>query len=198
VAKGAPKKRKANAPRATAGEYELSIRSGINMTDDRIEAELKAPALDPAMHPKGLVRVNVNTDVGKKPHAYAVLDAFHIESLVEYVRGQAGIRKALEQALKRDQGDWDPDGPKLTPDQIWTRAKVESLELRRRQEITPELEQHLRHVLPPTVAKMQLAAMGDDAATRTVFTVVLECDWDDEHMVRAQFRDGKFVDLDHQ
>ena len=195
MAKGATKK---TAAQAQPPEYELNVRGGINAIDERIEAELKAPALDPAMHPKGALRVNLNTDVGKKPHAYAVLDAFHIESLIAYVRGEAGIRKALEQALKRDQAEWDPDGPKLTPDQVWSRAKVESLELRRRQEITPELEKHLRHVLPKKIAELELAAHGDDASTRTVFTVVLECDWDDEHSVRASFRNGRFVDLDHQ
>jgi hypothetical protein len=64
--------------------------------------------------------------------------------------------------------------------------------------ITPELEAHLRHVLPPKIAKAQLAALGDDAATRTSFTLVLECDWDDEHMLRAEFRDGGLLDLNHE
>ena len=196
MAKSAAKKK--GTAQARPPEYELHIRGGVNLTDERIDAELKSPALDRAMHPKGVVRVEINTDVGKKPHPHAVLDAFHVGSLIGYVRGQTGIRKALEQALKRDHAEWDPDGPKLTPEKIWSSAKVESLELRRRQEITAELEAHLRHMLPPTLAEAELAAHGDDAATRTVFTLVLECDWDDEHSVRASFRDGKFVDLDHQ
>ena len=114
MAKGATRK---SAAQAQTPEYELHVRGSINAIDERIEAELKAPALDSSMHPKGALRVNLNTDVGKKPHHYAVLDAFHIDSLIAYLRGQAGIRKALEQALQRDQAEWDPDGAKVTPDQ---------------------------------------------------------------------------------
>src|SRR5215203_197422 len=62
------------AVRAGQPEYELHLRGGINTTDDRIEAELRSPALDPAMHPKGAVHVNVNTDVTTKPKTSAVLD----------------------------------------------------------------------------------------------------------------------------
>jgi hypothetical protein len=196
MTKGAAKK---GAGAARVPEYELLIRGGINSADERIDAELKSPALDRAMYPTGVVAVEINTDVGKKPHPHAVLDAFHVGSLIEFVRGQARIREALERALVRDRAEWDPDAPKLKkPDQIWSSAKVQSLELRRRQEVTAELEAHFRHLLPPKAAEAELAAHGDDAATRTVFTVVLECDWDDEHSVRASFRNGKFVDLDHQ
>ena len=69
-------------------------------------------------------------------------------------------------------------------------------ELRRRNVATPELIAHYKAVLPPKLVKIQLAE-NDDSNTRSFFTVVLECDWDDEHSVRANFRDMKFVDLDH-
>ena len=72
MAKVAAKK---GAGAARVPEYELLIRGGINSTDERIDAELKSLALDRAMHPTGVVRVEINTNVGKKPHPHAVLDA---------------------------------------------------------------------------------------------------------------------------
>jgi len=80
---------------------------------------------------------------------------------------------------------------------VLSRAKVLSLELRRRDVINAERVAALKQILPPAAVREELAAY-DPPDTRSFFTVVLECDWDDEHSVRAAFRDGEFVDLDHQ
>jgi hypothetical protein len=116
--------------------------------------------------------------------------------LTAYLRNQNDIRAALEKALARDQREWDPDGPKVNND-VWTRVKVESLELRRRNLANPELVAHLKSTLPPKLVKLQLSDC-DSPGTSSSFVLVLECDWDDEHSVRASLRDGKLIDVDHQ
>jgi len=195
MAKRAGKIGAAETKRTDSAEYELHVRGKINMTDERIEAELRSPALDPAMHPKGFARVDINTDVKEKPKPTAVLDAFHLESLAEYVRGQEHVRKTLEKALKRDQRGGDPDGPKIADD-VWSRAKVQSLELRRRDRADPKTFAALKEYLGAKLAREELAAY-DPPGTRSFFTVVLECDWDEDHPVWAPFRDGKLIELRH-
>jgi len=196
MAKRAATKGGVQPRRADQPDYELNLRGVINMADELIEAELTSPALDPVMHPKGVLRVDINTDVKKKPKPSAVLDAFHVESLAQYLRAQGDIRTTLENALTRDQREWDPDGPEVNDD-VWQRAKVQSLELRRRDVVNAERVTALKRILPPAAVREELAAY-DPPDTRSFFTIVLECDWDDEHSVRAAFRDGQFVDLDHE
>ncbi len=43
----------------------------------------------------------------------------------------------------------------------------------------------------------ELMPTADTPETRSFFTVTIECDWDHEHHLEANFRDGVFVSLDH-
>src|SRR4051812_38620625 len=89
--------------------FELTLTDGIGTAD--LEAELRSPLLDPALHPKGVATVAIDNDMPRRKKKQAVLlDSFIFESIVEYLRRQVEIRRTLERELVADQRDWDPDG----------------------------------------------------------------------------------------
>jgi hypothetical protein len=175
--------------------YELTFVGGYG--DDDIEADLTSPLLDAILHPKGILRVIVTTDSSvRKGKPRFMLDAFHVHSLHEYLRSQAVVRKTLEAALAKDRKDWgELDDTAGKP--LWECGRMTHLNLRRRRMATPEFIAQMRKIFSPKEIREELAGL-DTPETQTAFTVVLECDWDEEHSVVAEFQDGAFVGLNHE
>lgn len=137
---------------------------------DVVPAVLKSPMLIAALHPQRSIAVSFATEPNRGNSAVVfTLDSFHIDSLVSYLKSQEYVRKTLEMELPRDQEEWDPDGEAIRGDVWnWTKVKLLRFGLRRRR--------------------------SDVSA----FELVLDCDWDQEHVIVASFRDGRFVDLNHE
>ena len=78
---------------------------------------------------------------------------------------------------------------------MWAAVRVESVVLDRRD---PDRVKDLEMLVAGGVRISNTVAAGADLpGTRSFFTVVLSADWDDEHQLRAAFRDGALIDLDH-
>jgi hypothetical protein len=161
-----------------------------------MQATLVALGLSETLHLTGTATVNIYPSRERSKKRGFVLDSFEIKSLEDYIRLQSSIVDVLESELPRDQEKWDPKG-KSVRGSLWKSARVDSLELRRRDVASPDLVAELRESLTDDELKQELAAY-DDVATISIFTVVLECDWDEEHQVRAEFRNGALLRLDHE
>lgn len=135
-----------------------------------VPAVLKSPMLIAALHPQGSAALRFATEPDRRISAVVfTLDSFHIDSLIRYLKAQEYVRKTLEKELPKDQQDWDPGGEAIRGD-VWNWTKVRSLRLGLRQ------------------GRKELSA----------FHLELDCDWDQEHVVVASFRNGRFVELNHE
>jgi hypothetical protein len=158
-----------------------------------VAAELISAALDPVLHPDGRVRVELSTVAPAADKAMGfVLDSFHVDSLLEYLRSQPRVRRSLDAALPRDWAEWDRKGFARRKSDHWAEAEVVSLDLRRRYVPTPEF---LARLKAKGMSARDVESDGPDV--RTAFTLTLKCNWDEEHLLRAEFRNGKLVELDH-
>lgn len=189
--------RRATAPRPSPQEPEFQItfvgQFGYN---DTVEARLTSAALDEAMHPAGHAPAHFEDSAiedGKLPFT---LDSFHVASVEAYLRSQDYVRSTLEGELTSDQRTWAPDEPAI--DELWTQAKVESVDFRRRMVPTPELLKTWKRKMRMSAKEiMEALTEWDVPDTRSFFQVTLRCAWDEEHLLRADFRDGAFVSLEH-
>lgn len=132
-----------------------------------VEAELSSAGLDELLHPSRCVKVELGTDLA--PDGRLVLTSFQLDSLRVYVGLQARIRRALEAKLPPDQENWDPEGESILGD-VWSWLHVVSVDI---------------------------DAQPEDPSDSSSFVISMDCDWDQEHLIRAEFRNGAFVQLDH-
>jgi hypothetical protein len=161
------------------------------------DALLTSPALDPLMHPAAKVPVIVNSQRNVADARCATrLDPFQRESLHEYLRLQQYVRETLERELPRDQEQWDPEGEPVCGD-VWSWVRVHYLEIRPLNVPEPsEVKRWSKSGLSDDEIARILAA-SDTPQTRSFFRITLRCDWDTEHPLEAEFRDGAFVKLLH-
>jgi hypothetical protein len=164
--------------------YQLHFVRDDGISD--FEVELRSPLLDPLMHPDGSVLVEVSDNLAGPG---VVLDPFQAASVEEYLRGQPGVRRALETALTNEMAMLRlPAAP--SPGSVWGRSKVTFVWVGRKKVPTPEnLVMHQQQFFPDESLE-QIAAKFDRAETRSHFTVGLTVDWDEEHERWAQWRDG--------
>ena len=167
----AAKAKASPAPSAApgAGTYDLKV-----VEDDGydVEADLKSPVLDRAMHAKGKVRLRLSRErpePGTRKKGFA-LDPYPAASVEWYLQSQAGVRQTLETQLSKHQEEFDPEGDPIR-DEVWEWVEVLCVDL----DAKPA-----RHKGRPS---------------RSSLRVVLDCDWEQEHTVVAEFRDGTFVKL---
>src|SRR5438067_1474011 len=116
-------------------DFELKIGPFNGPDRVTVECALTSPALDPAMHQGAALAVEIDarretvegrwTDSGP---GFA-LEAFHLQSLLEYLRIQDYIREILEREMARDQEEVDDQGDPVRGE-VWEWARVELLELR--------------------------------------------------------------------
>ena len=179
--------------------YELTV-VGHNPADSQVEAEIASPLLDPLLHPEGIAKVKFVADVTVEPKVRFTLHSFQIDSVVEYLRSQALVRRVLEAELPRDRANWHNGKPSATHDDIadvLKLVKFDHLASHPREVPTEAMLARVKSVMSPEQFETFLAAQ-DTPQTRTTFSVVLKCPWDREHNVVLHFRDGAFRALAHE
>jgi hypothetical protein len=179
----------------TSDEFRLVLtQGGIAPASGTLWSEL----LDPVMH-GGARGVGIAfADTSEETLAgHAVLDSFHLGSMVEYLRKQASVRLALERALARHAGEWRlndlEDGRR-----VWKRVRVSCVLFEARNVVTRAQLAGLSKS-----AKERLLADSDTRGTKSRFTVMLDATaaakaagdrarpWDDGHQRLCVFRDAK-------
>jgi hypothetical protein len=116
-------------------------------------------------------------------------------SVQEYLLRQADIRTALEEGLAADQENWNTSQEHACGD-IWSWVKIDVVFLPRRDEAQSDLLAGLQ-VADPTFDVDQTSTGCDKPGTRTYFAIDMRCAWDRDHIVRAEFRDGQLLSIDH-
>lgn len=203
AARKSPTRKAERSMPALAPPPQLPFDFSLTFTEydsDEVVAELISPLLDHALHPSGKARVLIETMAGtKKGEPHFVLDAFHLNSLLEYLRGQRVVRSTLKAELPRDRENWERNAGEDNTGggDAWAGVQLRELRLRRKESISPEFLANLKKDFTPKELKEELAGW-DRPDTKSFFTVVLDCEWDEEHSVQARFRDGAFVELDHE
>jgi len=177
-------------------DFELLINEMSGNDRVELEGNLRSPSLDPAMHPKGEVTVSIATK-GKtiERKSEFLLDSFQFRSLLDYLCLQNYVRQILEQELPRDQEAVDPQGDPVVGD-VWSWARVRSLQLRLRDVRTPEAIDQLKNLGYSPSEIEDLIDKPESPETRSFFIVTVDCDWDQDHVLAAKFRDGQFVCLE--
>ncbi|HEY8749512.1 MAG TPA: hypothetical protein VIM11_16130 [Tepidisphaeraceae bacterium] len=160
----------------------------------RADATLRSEHLDRALHPRGKATVRV---AGNNTYAKPgfVVDQFAVESVGEYVRIQAYLRKMLERELQKDQLKSGVKKP-AERTELWRRVKIEQIYFNVKSVPKPGgFIANLMKKMPKADADRMLKR-ADNPKTKSAFMVELKVPWDDEHEHRlATFRDGKFVTM---
>jgi len=181
-------------------EFELMIGPFNGPDRVTVECALTSPALDPAMHQGASLAVEIDarreTVEGRWSDSGPgfALEAFHLQSLLEYLRIQDYIREILEREMARDQEEVDDQGDPVRGE-VWEWARVELLELRSRDVHSPEMIKQL-HKAGRTEAEIGLAfQITEPRETKTIFVVHVGCDWS-HHPREVTFRNGKFAGIE--
>ena len=177
-------------------KYSITFVGGFGPSSLEVETDVACTALDKVMHPDGTVRVEFRADpFGTKAKPRFMLESFQFESLAEYVRSQTQIVAALDAALERDREEWN-EGGEAGRSGVWDAVRVKRVELPRQD---PDRVKDFEMLVAGGVTISNTVAAGADLpGTRSFFVVVLRADWDDEHQLRAAFRDGALIDLVHE
>jgi len=175
--------RQSDSPSANA-EYRLVLNKAGLIPASGI---LWSPLLDPVMHAVGGSGVGVGIAFGdcsdEARDGKAVMDAFQIRSMTEYLTTQPAVRKAIEAALDHHRQDWKLAKLGAGAD-AWKSVMVATLVL----EALEEDDQPAAK--PPTVRSQFKVMLGPrEPGNRAVRP------WTDGHQRIAQFRNGQLVDL---
>lgn len=177
-------------------EFELLVQETSGADWVEVEGEVTSPALDPLMHPEGKLAVRIET-AGRETDGKSgfVLDSFQLRSLLDYLRLQDYVRETLDRELPLHQEVVDPEGDPVRGD-VWSWARVRSLQLRSRELPTGRLVENLRSLGHSARDIKDLVPPPEPPKTRSSFVVTIDCNWDQDHGREARFRDGVFVGFD--
>jgi hypothetical protein len=158
-------------------------------------AVLRSPMLDPALHPGGSARVTFGS---RRPTTEGaeegfVLESFQMDSLAEYLRAQAHVRKTLEVEL----AELDPRpaparsaGAKSAG--VWRRAEVFGVSMYGRDVPSPAVVAATRRREGKQAAR-ELVESQDKSTTRSTFLVYVRYGHGD---YLAIFRDAALVSFE--
>jgi hypothetical protein len=171
-------------------------------TGDRKPSKLKSPLLDAHLHPGGAAMILVGGFLGGDDESggSTAVDAFQIDSIVDYLRRQAEIRGVLEREIAAYFARNEPK-LKLKPDaSLWKRVKVNLVEFSRKSVMTRARFEGMRRLAPKLDEKAfdRLVEVNDKPETRSNFKLYFAGPWVNEHEHAAQFRDGRFVSFSIQ
>lgn len=175
--RGNPKAKPKAAPKPAASKPARKAlgRVGYRLTyagddDVGVDFHLHSAHLDPDMHPAGTLTVNLDRDPEAPGARVPAVPIEQDQTLFFYLRKQKLIRQKLEAALADQQQRFDPDGESVRGD-VWAWARLLRLEF---EPISPRRKNPPRHA----------------------FSLYLDCDWEQEHVVVATFEDEKLKPLD--
>ena len=189
------------APAADTASPTLDYRLIVHATNLGL-SRLKSPLLDKVMHPDGAAPIIImsylhDTD---KDDGNVVIDAFQIESVLDYLRHQADVRATLEREIPAYFATAEPSAkiPKGTA--MWRKVEIYGVNFNRKSVITRERFEKMQRMFPKLKdsAFAGMAARQDQPETRSNFKIFVRGPWENEHEHFAQFRDGRFVEFTHQ
>ena len=153
-----------------------------------VEAVLRAQTLDPEMHPSGTAKVTLWQYPAQSPIS---LCGFQLLSLQAYVADQQSLKEVMARALRGDRSNWDTE-KKYTQSSVWQHSQVITVEFDRHRILQQsDLEAARKHF--PGIPSEPFFSHSDSVSTKSTFTVVVKCEWDDEHWRRLLIRDGTVV-----
>lgn len=176
--------RQPHSPAAADAEYRLVLDKGGLIPASGV---LWSPLLDPVMHAVGASGVGVGIAFGdcsdETRDGKAVMDAFQIRSMIEYLTNQSAVRHAIEAALDQHRQEWKLAKLGAGAD-AWKSVKVVTLVLE------ALAKDHEPGREPLTVRSQFKVMLGPrEPGNRAVRP------WTDGHQRIAEFRNGQLVDL---
>lgn len=175
-------------------DYRLILHAG-----DLGRATLQSPRLDPLMHPQGTAPVIVMQYMhdSDRQEGASVVDAFQIESVLDYLRHQAVVRATLEREVPANFATSEPSAKVPKGPAMWRKVTVYDVYFNRKTVITRARFKAMQRAFPNLndSAFAGMAAGADRPETRSSFQVFVRGPWQNEHAHYAQFRDGKFVEF---
>ena len=162
-------------------------------------SRLKSPLLDSVMHAQGVAPIIIMSYLhdADKDDGNVVIDAFQIESVLDYLRRQSNIRATLEQEIRAYFAAAEPSAKIPKGASMWRKVEIYSVYFNRKSVMTRERFEKMQRMLPrlKDSAFEDMAARQDQPETRSNFQVFVRGPWENEHEHFAQFRDGKFVEF---
>lgn len=156
-------------------------------TSPQFYLEVASSLLDADLHPDQVAKFEVN-DLDAQHLGEKFPTSFQFASIKRYVSAQNALKETFENALR----ELEPDEPGLTGD-VWKRVSVREVLVGKLKVPTADGLAVMREQFYPGETLGQVAARFATPGTEDEFEVVLDADWDDEHVRLAHFRDGRLL-----
>ncbi|HEV7297923.1 MAG TPA: hypothetical protein VGN72_01055 [Tepidisphaeraceae bacterium] len=176
--------------------FELRFVDGPD-SDGDVVGMLVSPVLNPLLFPKGraqlVLSVLPDEPNGKFRQGKFAINSFHWQSLQQFMDLQQKISNVLESELIQDAKRWKAP---VEPDELWNLVQVVSLDLRPRNRMATPLYEALRKRMSEEKANKLAGNEGEE--TQSFFTISVQARWDEEHLLRCQFRNGTLTKTLHE